>query len=72
MLCQIEYAFLVKFAFSYGNKETIGKISLRTEATNSIVVLHLVSKMTPTCKWPILTLNSEQNIFQNEFKKRKA
>jgi len=32
-------AFLFKFVFSLGNKETIGKISLTTEATNSILVL---------------------------------
>ena len=37
MLCQ--NAFLFKFSFSVGNKETIKKISLTLEATNSILVL---------------------------------
>ena len=37
MLC--ENAFLFKFIFSLGNKETIGLISLTIEATNSILAL---------------------------------
>ena len=37
MLCQ--NAFLFKFVFSLGYKETIGKISLIIEATNGILVL---------------------------------
>ena len=37
MLCQ--NAFLFKFVFSVGNKETIKKVSLTLEATNSILVL---------------------------------
>ena len=37
MLCQNPFVF--KFVFSLGSKETIGNISLSTEATNSILVL---------------------------------
>ena len=39
MLCQ--NAFLFKFVFSLGYKESIGKISLTIEATDGILVLVL-------------------------------
>ena len=43
-------------------KETIGKISLTTEATCGSLVKLICSKMTPSSKWPILDFLSTSSM----------